>query len=65
MESDNFLEWFNNMFRPAVDHLLRTRAVVLLLDGHHSHLSLSLIRTAKELFTVTVFLLTPHTSSTL
>ena len=53
------------MFRPAVDHLLHVGGVVLLLDGHHSHLSLSLIRTAKELFTFIVFLLTPHTSSTL
>ena len=61
MESDNFLEWFNKMFLPAVDHLLRTGAVVLFLDGHHSHLSLSLIRTAKEKG-VHLYCLPPHTT---
>ena len=61
MESDNFLEWFNKMFLPAVNHLLRTRAVVLFIDGHHSHLSLSLIRTANEKG-VHLYFLSPHTT---
>ena len=33
-ESNNFLEWFNKIFLPAVDHLLSTGAVVLFLYGH-------------------------------
>lgn len=48
MESDNFLEFFSKMFIPAVDHLLQSGSVVLFVDGHKSHLSLPLIRMAKE-----------------
>ena len=60
-ESNNFLEWFNKIFLPAVDHLLSTGAVVLFLYGHHSHLSLSLIRTTKEKG-VHLYYLPPHTT---
>ena len=48
MEGDNFLHWFTDAFLPAISNLLVTGPVVLFVDGHHSHLSLSLIRTAKE-----------------
>lgn len=34
MKSDNFLEWFNKMFLPAVDHLLHPGPVILFVDGH-------------------------------
>ena len=48
MESSNFLSWFEKMLLPAVDHLLSEGPVVLFVDGHHSHLSLALVRKARE-----------------
>lgn len=59
MEADNFLEWFSKVFVPAVDHLLKTGQVVLFVDGHKSHLSLPLIRKAKEKG-VHLYCLPPH-----
>lgn len=61
MEADNFLDWFSSMFVAAADHLLRTGPVILLVDGHHSHLSLSLVKTAREKG-VHLFCLPPHTT---
>ena len=48
MEKDNFLQWFKTLFVPAVKHLVSTGPVVLFLDGHHSHMSLELITSAKK-----------------
>ena len=59
MEADNFLEWFTKNFVPAVDHLLKTGPVVLFVDGHKSHLSLSLLKTAREKG-VHLYCLPPH-----
>ena len=61
MEGDNFITWFKKLFLPAVDHLLLTGPVVLFLDGHHSHLSLELIHTAKEKG-VHLYCFPPHTT---
>ena len=48
MEGSNFLLWFEKMLLPAVHHLLSEGPVVLFVDGHHSHLSLALVRKARE-----------------
>ena len=61
MEADNFITWFVKLFLPAVDHLLHTGPVLLLVDGHYSHVSLPLIRTAKEKG-VHLYCLPPHTT---
>ena len=46
MDGANFLSWFTKLFLPAVAYLTKTAPVLLFLDGHHSHISLELIRTA-------------------
>ena len=45
MESSNFLQWFSKMYVPAVMHLT---PVVLFFDGHHSHISLELLKVARS-----------------
>ena len=40
----NFLSWFTKLFLPAVAYLTKTAPVLMILDGHHSHISLELIR---------------------
>ena len=59
MEWSNFYEWFKKLYIPAVAHLLRTGPIVLFLDGHHSHLSLDLIKYAKS-NGVHIFCFPPH-----
>ena len=61
MEGDNFLDWFRSSFISAVQHLLESGPVVLFVDGHHSHLSLSLVKLEKETG-VHLFCLPPHTT---
>ena len=46
MESMNFNQWFEKMFLPATKHLSKDFPIVLFFDGHHSHISLSLIELA-------------------
>ena len=48
MEKNNFLSWFSKVFIPSVQALLDTGPVVLLFDGHHSHISLQLLELAKS-----------------
>ena len=59
MEGNNFHSWFEKLFLPSVAHLLTTGPVVLFVDGHHSHLSLQLIKLAKSKG-VHLFCLPPH-----
>ena len=47
MDGANFLSWFTKLFLPAVPYLTETAPVLLFLDGHHSHISLELIRRAR------------------
>ena len=47
MDACSFLSWFKKLFCPAVSHLTSTGSVYLFMDGHHSHISLELIREAK------------------
>lgn len=58
------LSWFEKLLVPAVDSLFSEGPVVLFVDGHHSHLSLPLVRTAREKG-VHVFCLPPHTTHVL
>ena len=48
MEGANFLDWFKKLFLPAVQHLSSGPGMVLLVDGHHSHLTMTLIELARE-----------------
>lgn len=48
MDAPNYLSWFTKLLLPAVSHLTETGPVVLVQDGHHSHISLDLIRRARE-----------------
>lgn len=59
MEKENFLSWFEKCFLPAVQSLLLTGHVVLFVDGHHSHLSISLVKLARE-NNVELICLPPH-----
>ena len=46
MEAANFKQCFAKMFIPAVKHLTTKHPVLLVFDGHHSHISLDLIKLA-------------------
>ena len=48
MDAANFLSWFIKLFLPAVTPMTESAPVVLFLDGHHSHISLELIRKARD-----------------
>lgn len=43
MDAANYLSWFKKLFLPAVSHLTKRAPVILLQDGHHSHISIELI----------------------
>ena len=47
------------LFVPAFQHLTAIAPVFLLFDGHHSHISLNLIYTAKE-SNIILFCLPPN-----
>ena len=64
MEEVNYLKWFEKQFYPAVRHLLRTGPVVLLFDGHFSHMSIHLIKKALSLG-IHLFCLPPNTTHVL
>ncbi len=61
MEGENFLSWFNKMFIPAVKPLLQSGPVVLFVDGHHSHMGVDLIMSAREAG-IQILCLPPHTT---
>ena len=57
MESANFLQWFEKLFLPSVQHLTSTAPVILFFDGHHSHMSIHLVELARS---SNVHLFCPH-----
>ena len=59
MEAANFIQWFEKLFLPAVEHMAKKLPVVLFFDGHHSHLSLKLIELART-HNVHLFCFPPH-----
>lgn len=61
MEAANFKRWFEKMFVPAVKHLTATSPVVLIFDGHHSHISIELINTARR-SNIHLLCLPPHST---
>ena len=61
MEEINFLKWFELQFYPSVKHLTETGPVVMFFDGHYSHLSISLIKKARDL-KIHLFCLPPNTT---
>ena len=59
MDAKAFLHWFRTVFLPHVKYLEGPK--LLLLDGHASHISLELMKLAKE-NNVILFKLPAHTS---
>ena len=53
MEGANFKQWVEKMFLPAVKHLTSKNPVLLIFDGHHSHISFGRI-------TFICFVFLPH-----
>ena len=47
MEKENFLSWFEKLFLPSVKACLDSGPVVLIFDGHHSHISINLLELAR------------------
>ena len=64
MEEVNYLKWFEKQFYPAVRHLLETGPVMLFFDGHFSHMSITLIKRARDLG-IHLFCLPPNTTHVL
>ena len=59
MNHNTFLSWLTNVFIPTTAHL--NRPLLLVMDGHMSHVSLEIIRLLKA--TAIIYLiLPPHTS---
>lgn len=48
MEKPNFQKWFELQYFPSVKELIKTGPVVMLFDGHYSHLGVSLILKARS-----------------
>ena len=48
IDACNFLSWILKLVCLAVSHLASTGPVFLFMDGHHSHISLPLIRAVRE-----------------
>ena len=46
MDPAEFLSWFLKLF--MLSHLIKTGPVLLFFDGHYSHISLELIRAARQ-----------------
>ena len=57
MEAANFTQWFEKMFV----HFTARAPVVLIFDGHHSHISIELITTARS-NSVHLLCLPPHST---
>ena len=59
MDQDLFSTWFSTHF---LKHAVSSRPLLLLLDGHSSHYTVELIKTANE-HAVIIFCLSPHTTA--
>ena len=63
MEEAQFTEWFCSVFLPATESVRKSLPVMLIiiLDGHGSHISLKVVTCARENNTI-IFCLPPHTT---
>ena len=61
MDLANFLSWFVKLFVPAVSHLTATGPVFLFFDGHYSHISIELIKQARD-HNIRLLCLPPNTT---
>ena len=61
MEDINYLNWFDKQFYPAVRYLLESGPIILFFDGHFSHMSIALIKRARDLG-IHLFCLPPNTT---
>lgn len=59
MNHDTFLYWLKNVFIPTTAHL--NRPLLLVMDGHTSHISLEIIQLLKR-NAIICLILPPHTS---
>ena len=59
MDQELFAEWFSNHF---LMHAVTARPLLLMLDGHSSHYTLDLVKSAAEK-NVIIFCLPPHTTA--
>ena len=59
MDSELFSNWFSNHF---LKHAVPSRPLMLILDGHLSHYTLKLVKSAAE-NDVILFCLPPHTTA--
>ena len=48
MEGANFIQWFKQMFLLAVRGATVEKPVILFFNGHHLHLTIELIKTARD-----------------
>ena len=60
MEDAQFSEWFELVFLPVTEHLGKKSPVMLILDVHGSHVSLTVVTTARH--NNTIICLPPHTT---
>ena len=60
MEDAQFSQWFELVFLPVTEHLGKKTPVMLILDGHGSHVSLTVVTTARH--NNTIICLPPHTT---
>ena len=61
METDQFHEWFLNIFLAAVQGRAKMGSAILLVDGHNSYLELELLRLART-NNVTIYFLPANTT---
>jgi len=59
MDQELFADWFLHHF---LEHAVKSRPLLLLLDGHSSHYMLELVKLAAE-HQVVIFCLPPHTTA--
>ena len=59
MEEAQFTEWVCSVFLPATESVHKSLPVMLILDGHGSHISLKVVTCARENNTI-IFCLPPH-----
>ena len=64
MEKENYESWLKKMFLPATSHLRESAPVVLFFDGHHSHISVSIVKYCQQ-YNVHLVLLPSNTTHVL
>ena len=61
MEGANFVEWFRNVFLPAVEDIRHTGPVVLFLDSHQWHTTHGLVEEVRD-WGIVLYTFPPYTT---